>query len=137
MTERAAQRAALSVLSVLLNFVAGTPHSIDIFPNVWYAILGMKSIPTTSKEAFPVKKYLMRWLWSFALYCMSTFWMVIFMNGTGGESYVLFLICLFVHLISFGLCVHAGVAGQLAAEREKKRQKQREEEQRGAPSVNP
>lgn len=91
----------------------------------------------TSKEAFPVKKYLMRWLWSFALFCMSTFWMVIFMNGTGGESYVLFLICLFVHLISFGLCVHAGVAGQLAAEREKKRQKQREEEQRGAPSVNP
>ena len=91
----------------------------------------------TSKEAFPVKKYLMRWLWSFALFCMSTFWMVIFMNGTGGESYVLFLICLFVHLISFGLCVHAGVAGQLAAEREKKRQKQREEEQRGDTSGNP
>lgn len=84
-----------------------------------------------------MKKYLMRWLWSFALFCMSTFWMVIFMNGDGGESYVLFLVCLFVHLISFGLCVHAGVAGQLAAEREKKRQQQREEEQRGDTSGNP
>lgn len=84
-----------------------------------------------------MKKYLMRWLWSFALFCMSTFWMVIFMNGGNRKSFALFLICLFVHWVSFGLCIYAGAAGQLAAEREGRRQKQREEEQRGAPSANP
>ncbi len=75
-----------------------------------------------------MKKYLMRWLWSFTLFCMSTFWMVIYTGGNAqDETFAIFLICLFAHLISFGLCIYAGVAGQLAAEREEKRLKQQEE----------